>query len=81
MTVHFVGAGPGAAEAIALVPTLVGLDDHHRALIDARPPALARLARRSTGYRMGATGDLEGSLTNVKVGAKDIKLTIDKVKP
>jgi cytochrome c-type biogenesis protein CcmH len=34
-----------------------------------------------SGDPMGATGDLEGSLTNVKVGAKDIKLTIDKVKP
>jgi cytochrome c-type biogenesis protein CcmH len=34
-----------------------------------------------SGDPMGASGDLEGTLTNVKVGAKDIKLTIDKVKP
>jgi len=34
-----------------------------------------------SGDPMGATGDLEGTLTNVKVGAKDVKLTIDKVKP
>ena len=30
---------------------------------------------------MGGPGDLEGTLTGVKVGAKDVKLTIDKVKP
>jgi hypothetical protein len=30
---------------------------------------------------MGASGDLEGSLTGVKVGSRDIKLVIDKVKP
>jgi cytochrome c-type biogenesis protein CcmH len=34
-----------------------------------------------SGDPMGASGDLEGSLTGVKVGSKDIKLTIDKVKP
>ena len=34
-----------------------------------------------SGDPMGAAGDLEGSIAKVKVGAKDIKLTIDKVKP
>lgn len=34
-----------------------------------------------SGDPKGVTGDLEGSLSNVKVGAKDITLTIDKVKP
>lgn len=34
-----------------------------------------------SGDPMGASGDLEGSLAGVKVGSKDIKLTIDKVKP
>lgn len=34
-----------------------------------------------SGDPMGAPGDLEGALTGVKVGAKDIKLTINKVKP
>ncbi len=34
-----------------------------------------------SGDPMGAAGDLEGSLSKVKVGAKDVKLTIDKVKP
>jgi hypothetical protein len=29
---------------------------------------------------MGAAGDLEGTLTSVKVGAKGIKLMIDKVR-
>jgi cytochrome c-type biogenesis protein CcmH len=39
----------------------------------------ARISK--SGQPMGAAGDLEGSLTAVKVGAKDIKLTIDKVRP
>jgi cytochrome c-type biogenesis protein CcmH len=34
-----------------------------------------------SGDPKGGPGDLEGSLANVKVGAKDVKLTIDKVKP
>ncbi len=34
-----------------------------------------------SGDPMGAAGDLEGSLAGVKVGAKDVRLTIDKVKP
>ena len=34
-----------------------------------------------SGDPMGAAGDLEGSLGNVKVGAKGVKLVIDKVKP
>ena len=33
-----------------------------------------------SGQPMGAAGDLEGTLTNVKVGTKGIKLVIDKVK-
>jgi len=39
----------------------------------------ARISK--SGDPMGAAGDLEGSLANVKVGAKDVKLVIDKVKP
>jgi len=39
----------------------------------------ARISK--SGQPMGAAGDLEGSLAGVKVGAKDIKLTIDKVRP
>lgn len=34
-----------------------------------------------SGDPKGGPGDLEGMMTGVKVGAKDIKLTIDKVKP
>lgn len=34
-----------------------------------------------SGDPKGGPGDLEGMLTGVKVGAKDIKLTIDKIKP
>lgn len=34
-----------------------------------------------SGDPKGGPGDLEGTLASVKVGAKDIKLTIDKVKP
>jgi cytochrome c-type biogenesis protein CcmH len=34
-----------------------------------------------SGDPMGGAGDLEGTLTGVKVGAKGIKLTIDKVRP
>lgn len=34
-----------------------------------------------TGEAMAKSGDLEGTLTPVKVGAKDIKLVIDTVKP
>jgi cytochrome c-type biogenesis protein CcmH len=34
-----------------------------------------------TGEAMAKSGDLEGVITPVKVGAKDIKLVIDKVKP
>jgi cytochrome c-type biogenesis protein CcmH len=34
-----------------------------------------------TGDPMGAAGDLEGTLTAIKVGSKNVKLTIDKVKP
>jgi len=38
----------------------------------------ARISK--SGQPMGAAGDLEGTLLNVKVGSKGIKLTIDKVK-
>jgi len=38
----------------------------------------ARISK--SGDPMGAPGDLEGSLTKVKVGSKGIKLVIDKVK-
>lgn len=34
-----------------------------------------------SGDPKGGPGDLEGALSSVKIGAKDIKLTIDKVKP
>ncbi|MDO9226411.1 MAG: c-type cytochrome biogenesis protein CcmI [Pseudomonadota bacterium] len=34
-----------------------------------------------SGDPMGEAGDLEGALAGVKVGSKDIKLMIDKVKP
>lgn len=34
-----------------------------------------------SGDPMGGAGDLEGTLSGVKVGARDIKLTIDKVRP
>lgn len=33
-----------------------------------------------SGQPMGAAGDLEGSIVNVKVGSKGIKLVIDKIK-
>ncbi len=39
----------------------------------------ARISK--SGDPMGAAGDLEGSLEKVQVGAKDVKLVIDKVKP
>lgn len=39
----------------------------------------ARISK--SGDPMGGAGDLEGSLESVKVGAKDVKLVIDKVKP
>jgi cytochrome c-type biogenesis protein CcmH len=34
-----------------------------------------------SGDPMGGTGDFEGAVANVKVGAKGVKLMIDKVKP
>ncbi len=34
-----------------------------------------------SGQPTGGAGDLEGTLVGVKVGSKDIKLTIDKVRP
>ncbi|MDP2834703.1 MAG: c-type cytochrome biogenesis protein CcmI [Pseudomonadota bacterium] len=34
-----------------------------------------------SGQPMGGTGDLEGTLAGVKVGSKNIKLTIDKIRP
>ncbi len=34
-----------------------------------------------SGDPKGGPGDLEGTLTNVKVGAKNVKLSIDKVRP
>lgn len=34
-----------------------------------------------SGDPMGGAGDLEGTLSGIKVGARDIKLTIDKVRP
>ena len=34
-----------------------------------------------TGEAMAKSGDLEGTLTPVKVGAKDLKLVIDTVRP
>lgn len=40
---------------------------------------LARVSK--SGQPMGAAGDLEGSLANVKIGSKGNKLVIDKVKP
>ncbi len=39
----------------------------------------ARISK--SGDPMGAAGDLEGSLVNVKIGSKGNKLVIDKVKP
>lgn len=65
-----VAAGPGAQEAIDGVPELVGLGDDHGALLEADPPALARLARRRAGYRMGATGDLTGALLPAVLGQR-----------
>ncbi len=38
----------------------------------------ARISK--SGQPMGAAGDLEGTLSNVKVGSKGLKLVIDKVK-
>jgi len=40
---------------------------------------IARISK--SGQPMGGAGDLEGTLAGVKVGSKDIKLTIDKVRP
>jgi cytochrome c-type biogenesis protein CcmH len=40
---------------------------------------VARISK--SGDPKGAPGDLEGEIKTVKVGAKDIKLTIDKIKP
>ncbi len=39
----------------------------------------ARISK--SGQPMGAAGDLEGTLANIKVGAKNVKLSIDKVHP
>ncbi|MDD5390731.1 MAG: c-type cytochrome biogenesis protein CcmI [Gallionellaceae bacterium] len=39
----------------------------------------ARISK--SGQPMGGAGDLEGTLVRVKVGSKDIKLTIDKIRP
>lgn len=65
-----VAVGDGAAEALDNVPTLIGLDDHHRQLFEVHPAALARLARRRTGFRMGATGDLSGALFPAVLGQR-----------
>jgi cytochrome c-type biogenesis protein CcmH len=40
---------------------------------------IARVSK--SGQPMGGPGDLEGTLAGVKVGSKDIKLTIDKIRP
>jgi len=40
---------------------------------------MARVSK--SGQPMGAAGDLEGSLANVKIGSKGNKLVIDKIKP
>jgi hypothetical protein len=40
---------------------------------------MARVSK--SGQPMGAAGDLEGTLANVKIGSKDNKLVIDKIKP
>jgi len=39
---------------------------------------MARVSK--SGQPMGGAGDLEGTLVGVKVGSKDVKLTIDKVR-
>lgn len=62
--------GPGSSEALESVPRLVGLDDHHGPLFDAAPPALARLARQRTAFRMGATDDLVGALLPAVLGQR-----------
>lgn len=69
-TLVAVAVGPGAGEALGSVPALVGLADDHQALVDADPPALARLARRRADYRMGATGDLTGALLPAVLGQR-----------
>lgn len=40
---------------------------------------VARISK--SGDPKGSTGDLEGEIKTVKVGAQDVKLTIDKIKP
>jgi 3-methyladenine DNA glycosylase/8-oxoguanine DNA glycosylase len=50
--------GPGADEALERVPALVGLDDDDAGFEPGRHPALAALARRHPGLRLGRTGSV-----------------------
>ncbi|KAF0100417.1 MAG: cycHH [bacterium] len=88
----FARSAEGGAPAAALrAPASVGLPlefelndamamSHDNRLSKFKEVTLvARIAK--TGDPKGAAGDLEGELKAVKVGAKDVRLVIDKVKP
>ncbi|MBD8011424.1 DNA-3-methyladenine glycosylase 2 family protein [Microbacterium sp. Re1] len=53
--VHASGWGPGAAEALAVVPRLCGADDDDSGFDVSTHPRLAEVARRHPGIRMART--------------------------
>ncbi|MBI3750881.1 MAG: DNA-3-methyladenine glycosylase 2 family protein [Chloroflexi bacterium] len=52
------GWGPGAEEALARVPALVGLNDDDAGFDPSLHPEVAALARRLRGVRLGRTGSV-----------------------
>jgi 3-methyladenine DNA glycosylase/8-oxoguanine DNA glycosylase len=52
------GFGPGADEALERLPALVGLDDDPTGFRPELHPAVAALARRRPGVRLGRTGNV-----------------------
>jgi 3-methyladenine DNA glycosylase/8-oxoguanine DNA glycosylase len=52
------GWGPGAGEALARLPALLGMDDDDAAFDPSLHPAVRDLARRQPGLRIGRTGSV-----------------------
>ena len=88
----FARAGEGGGPPLAALrvradqlPTAFELTDAMAMMPDnilSKYKAVTLTARVSkSGQPMGGPGDLEGTLSGVKVGSKDVKLTIDKVRP
>ena len=66
---HVAAWGPGASEAVTLVPDLLGFSDDPAALI-ALDPVVVRLLRRRSAYRMTRTNSIWEHIITTVLGQK-----------